>query len=55
MGFGAAGALGAKLAAPDKPVVALCGDGGFGMVPHVLATAVEYDIPVTWVIWNMAG
>ena len=55
MGFGAAGALGAKLAAPHKPVVALCGDGGFGMVPHVVATAVEYDIPVTWVIWNNGG
>jgi len=55
MAFGAAGALGAKLAAPDKPVVALCGDGGFGMVPHVLATAVEYQIPVTWVIWNNGG
>ena len=55
MAFGAAGALGAKLAAPDKPVVALCGDGGFGMVPHVLATAVEYHIPVTWVIWNNGG
>ncbi len=55
MAFGAAGALGAKLAAPDKPVVALCGDGGFGMVPHVLGTAVEYDIPVTWVIWNNGG
>jgi acetolactate synthase I/II/III large subunit len=55
MGFGAAGALGAKLAAPEKPVVALCGDGGFGMVPHVVATAVEYDIPVTWIVWNNAG
>ena len=55
MAFGAAGALGAKLAAPDKAVVALCGDGGFGMVPHVLATAVEYQIPVTWVIWNNGG
>jgi acetolactate synthase-1/2/3 large subunit len=55
MGFGAAGALGAKLAAPDKPVVALCGDGGFLMVSHVVATAVEYDIPVAWVIWNNCG
>ena len=55
MAFGAAGALGAKLAAPDKPVVAVCGDGGFGMVPHVLATAVEYQIPVTWLIWNNGG
>ena len=55
MGFGAAGALGAKLAAPDRPVVALSGDGCFTMVPHVLCTAVEYDIPVVWVIWNNFG
>jgi acetolactate synthase-1/2/3 large subunit len=52
MGFGAAGALGAKLAAPDRPVVAITGDGCFSMVPHVLCTAVEYNIPVVWVIWN---
>ncbi len=55
MGFGAAGALGAKLAAPDRPVVAVTGDGCFSMVPHVLCTAVEYDIPVVWVIWNNFG
>jgi len=55
MGFGAAGALGAKLAAPDRPVVAVTGDGCFTMVPHVLCTAVEYDIPVVWVIWNNFG
>ena len=52
MGFGAAGMLGAKLAAPDRPCVAVTGDGCFTMVPHVLCTAVEYDIPVVWVIWN---
>ena len=52
MGFGAAGALGAKLAAPDRTVVAITGDGCFSMVPHVLCTAVEYNIPVVWVVWN---
>ena len=52
MGFGPSSALGAKLAAPDRPVVSICGDGGFTMVPHVLCTAVEYDIPVVWVVWN---
>jgi len=52
MGFGAAGILGAKLAAPDRPCVSICGDGGFTMVPHVLCTAVEYDIPAVWVVWN---
>ncbi len=55
MGFGTAGALGAKLAAPDRPVVAIAGDGCFTMVPHVLCTAVEYSIPVVWVIWNNFG
>ena len=55
MGFGAAGALGAKLAAPDRAVVAIAGDGCFTMVPHVLCTAVEYNIAVVWVIWNNFG
>src|SRR6516225_10085858 len=55
MGFGAAGVLGAKLAAPDRPCVAIAGDGSFSMVPHVLCTAVEYNIPVVWVIWNNFG
>jgi len=52
MGFGPSSIMGAKLAAPDRPCVSICGDGGFTMVPHVLCTAVEYDIPVVWVVWN---
>ena len=52
MGFGPSSILGAKLAAPDRPCVSICGDGGFTMVPHVLCTAVEYNIPVVWVVWN---
>lgn len=52
MGFGVSGILGAKLAAPDRPCVSICGDGGFTMTPHVLCTAVEYDIPCVWVVWN---
>jgi acetolactate synthase-1/2/3 large subunit len=52
MGFGPSSILGAKLAAPDRPCVAICGDGGFTMVPHVLCTAVEYNIAVVWVVWN---
>ena len=52
MGFGPSSILGAKLAAPDRPCVSICGDGGFTMVPHVLCTAVEYDIPAVWVVWN---
>jgi acetolactate synthase-1/2/3 large subunit len=52
MGFGVCGILGAQLAAPDRPCVAVCGDGGFTMAPHVLCTAVEYELPVVWVVWN---
>ena len=52
MGFGAPAALGAKLACPDKVVVALVGDGGFGQNPAMLATAFEEDIAVVWVVMN---
>jgi len=52
MGFGVCGVLGAKLAAPATPCVAVCGDGGFMMRPDVLCTAVEYDIPAVWLVWN---
>jgi acetolactate synthase-1/2/3 large subunit len=55
MGFGVCGVLGAKLAAPDKVCVSVCGDGGFMMTPHILCTAVEYDIPAVWIIWNNYG
>ena len=52
MGFGVAGVLGAKLAAPNRPCVSVCGDGAFLMHANVLATAVEYNLPVVWVVWN---
>lgn len=55
MGFSVAGVLGAKLAAPDKTCISVCGDGSFTMAPHVLATAVEYDIPAIWLVWNNFG
>jgi acetolactate synthase-1/2/3 large subunit len=28
------------------------GDGGFTMAPYVLCTAVEYNLPVVWIVWN---
>ncbi|ABO67304.1 thiamine pyrophosphate-binding protein [Geobacillus thermodenitrificans] len=52
MGFGAPAALGAKIACPDRVVVSLVGDGGFGQNPAVLATAAEENIAVVWVIMN---
>ncbi len=52
MGFGIAGVLGAQLARPNSPCVTICGDGGFSMMPHVVATAVEYNLPAVWVLHN---
>jgi acetolactate synthase-1/2/3 large subunit len=55
MGFGVAGALGASFAAPERSVVAVCGDGGFLMTANAVATAAEYELPVVWVVWNNYG
>ena len=52
MGFGVCSVLGAQLAAPDRPCISVCGDGGFTMTPYVVMTAVEYDLPCIWVVWN---
>ncbi|MBL4954932.1 thiamine pyrophosphate-binding protein [Neobacillus sp. OS1-32] len=52
MGFGSPAAVGVKVAKPDRVVVSLVGDGGFGQNPAVLATAAEENIGVIWVIMN---
>ena len=52
MGFGVCGVLGAQLAAPDRPCVAVVGAGGFTMTPYVVCTAVEYNLPCVWIVWN---
>jgi len=44
------GSLGVKLAAPDRPVVAVVGDGSAMWSIQSLWTAAHYDIPVTYVI-----
>ena len=45
-------ALAVKLARPEKPVVAVTGDGGFMMAVQALSTAVQYSLPVTCVVMN---
>jgi acetolactate synthase-1/2/3 large subunit len=52
MGFAIPAALGAKLVHPDRPVVAVCGDGGFAMTMNGLMTAIEQDIPIVTVVFN---
>lgn len=46
MGYAVPGAIGAKLAAPDAPVVALAGDGAFLMTGLELLTAASLNVPV---------
>jgi acetolactate synthase-1/2/3 large subunit len=48
------GAIGVKLANPDRTVVVGCGDGSYQLAGFELMTAVEHDIPVIWVIFNDA-
>lgn len=52
MGFGLPGALGLKLAAPEKDVIAIVGDGSFLMVSSALSTSMQYNIPIIVVINN---
>ncbi len=52
MGFAIPAALAAKLVHPDRPVVAVCGDGGFAMTMNGMMTAIEQDIPIVTVIFN---
>ncbi|MES2176940.1 MAG: thiamine pyrophosphate-binding protein [Gemmatimonadota bacterium] len=55
MGFGPAAVLGVKLAHPHRAAVSLVGDGGFSANPSVVATAMEADLPVIWVVMDNAG
>ena len=52
MGWPAPAILGAKLANPDHPAVAFVGDGGFMMTGTSISTALEYDLPVVWIVLN---
>ncbi len=52
MGYGVPAAMGAKVAHPDRQVIAFVGDGGFQMTAQELGTAVQYGIDVKIVIMN---
>ena len=52
LGSGFPTALGAKIANPDRPVVAITGDGGFMFGVQELATAVQFDIGVVTLVFN---
>lgn len=52
MGFAIPAALAVKLLHPDRPVVAVCGDGGFAMTMNGLFTAIEQHLPIIVVVFN---
>jgi acetolactate synthase I/II/III large subunit len=51
MAWAANGALGTKIAFPDRPVIVGCGDGCYQLSGFELLTAVRYNIPVIWIIF----
>jgi 5-guanidino-2-oxopentanoate decarboxylase len=52
LGFALPAAIGGQLAAPERPTVALMGDGGFQFTQQELGTAVENRLPLAIVLWN---
>jgi acetolactate synthase-1/2/3 large subunit len=52
MGFALPAALGAKVAAPHKQVIAIIGDGGYQMTIQELGTIMQYKIPVKILVLN---
>ena len=55
MGWGAPAAVGVKFACPDKRVTMVAGDGGFMMTLDAVATAVQFQQAITFVVLNNAG
>ena len=55
IGWGIGATMGMKLANPDSPTIGIVGDGSAMMTVQGLWTAVNYDIPVTYVICNNAA
>ncbi|MGH7871854.1 MAG: thiamine pyrophosphate-dependent enzyme, partial [Candidatus Binatia bacterium] len=55
MGPGVPSAVAAKLAHPDRTVIAHIGDGGFLMTGQEMATAKQYGAPIISIVYNNAG
>jgi acetolactate synthase-1/2/3 large subunit len=55
LGYGLPAAIGAKLALPQRPVIALIGDGGIQFTLPELASAIEAGAPIIVLLWNNFG
>lgn len=52
LGCGLPGAIAGKIAYPDRQVIAVCGDGGFGMTMNDFVTAVKHELPIIVIVLN---
>ncbi|HEY2996362.1 MAG TPA: thiamine pyrophosphate-binding protein [Methylomirabilota bacterium] len=52
LGYAVPAAIGAKVARPERAVIAVCGDGGFMYSVNELATAVKYRLPIVFLVLN---
>lgn len=55
LGYAMPAAIGAKLGAPNAPVIALVGDGGYLFSSAELSSAIEANAPITILLWNNQG
>nr|WP_307154094.1 5-guanidino-2-oxopentanoate decarboxylase [Rhodopseudomonas julia] len=55
LGYGVPAAIGAALAEPERPVVALLGDGGLQFSLAELGSAIDAATPVIFIVWNNFG
>ena len=55
VGFGYAAAIGVQAASPERPVVSIMGDGGFGFTMSEITTAVNYRLPVIAIVLDNAA
>jgi pyruvate oxidase len=52
MGFGIPAAIACQLAQPERQVIAITGDGGFGMMGMEFTTAIYNELPITVIVFN---
>lgn len=55
LGYALPAAIGAALAAPDRPVFCICGDGGLQFCLAEMGTAADAGIGLTMILWNNRG
>ena len=55
MGWGPPAILGAKIAHPERQCVSISGDGGFGLSIQAFQTAVDYQMPIVFIVMNDSG